>query len=167
MNRRSVSGITAIAALAALTSSALSQQSFKEQVTGAWILVSNDNTAPDGKQRQLFGPDPQGILILDASGHYAQTQMRADRPKFAINNRLQGTAEENKAIVQGTVAFYGTWTFDEATKVLTMRLDASLFPNQVGEVSKRPITINGDEMRMNVPAPGAGGTTVSVYRRAK
>ena len=96
-----------------------------------------------------------------------QTQMRADRPKFAINNRLQGTAEENKAIVQGTVAFYGTWTAGEDSKVLTMRLDASLFPNQVGEESRRPITIIADEMTMNVPAPGAGGTTVSVYRRAK
>jgi hypothetical protein len=41
--------------------------------------------------------------------------MRRDRPEFAINNRLQGTAEENKAIVQGTVAFYGTWTVDETT----------------------------------------------------
>ena len=140
--------------------------SFKQQVTGAWILISNDNTAPDGTKRQLFGPNPQGILILDASGS-AQTQMRADRPKFAISNRLQGTAEENKAIVQGTVAFYGTWTVDEASKVLTMRLNASLFPNQVGEVSRSPIVIIGDEMTMNVPSPGAGGTTVSVYQRAK
>ena len=56
----------------------------KENTAGAWMLVSNDNTAPDGTKRQLFGPDPQGILILDPSGHYAQTQMRADRPKFAV-----------------------------------------------------------------------------------
>jgi hypothetical protein len=167
MKRVGIFGTTAIVVFLLLPSSARSQQSFKEQVTGAWMLVSNDNTAPDGSRRQLFGPNPQGILILDASGRYAQTQMRADRPNFAINNRLQGTAEENKAIVQGTVAFFGTWVVDEATKVLTMRLDASLFPNQVGEVSKRPITINGDEMTMNVPAPGAGGTTVSVYRRAQ
>jgi hypothetical protein len=167
MNKLDIVGTTTIAAIMFLTGNAQSQQSFKQQLSGAWILVSNDNTAPDGTKRQLFGPNPQGILILDASGHYAQTQMRADRPKFAISNRLQGTAEENKAIVQGTVAFYGTWSADEDSKVLTMRLDASLFPNQVGEVSRRPITIIGDEMTMNVPAPGAGGTTVSVYRRAK
>src|SRR5215207_4883772 len=104
--------LSAVAMLAIWPGVALSQQSFKQQITGAWILVSNDNTAPDGTTRQLFGANPQGILILDASGHYTQTQMRADRPKFAINNRLQGTADENKAIVQGTVASYGTWIVD-------------------------------------------------------
>ena len=109
-----------------------------------------------GRIANCLVPTRKEFLILDASGHYAQTQMRADRPKFAINNRLQGTAEENKAIVQRTVAFFGTWTVDEASKVLTMRLDASLFPNQVGEISKRPITIVGDEYDNERSSSGRG-----------
>src|SRR5215213_7481232 len=89
----------------------------------------------------------EGSLILDSSGRYAQMQMRSDRPKFESNNRLQGTADENSAIVHGTVAFFGTWSVDEATKTLIMKLDESMFPNQVGEVSRRPVILNGDEMR--------------------
>jgi hypothetical protein len=35
---------------------------------------------------------------------------RADLPKFAANNRNVGTPEENKAIVQGSFAYFGTYT---------------------------------------------------------
>src|SRR6476620_9820990 len=81
MNRRSVFSLSAITALglAFLPGSAVSQQkSLKEQLLGVWVLVSNANTLPDGSKRELWGPNPKGILILDASGRYAQTQMRAD-----------------------------------------------------------------------------------------
>ena len=74
----SLSAITVLG-LALTSGSAVSQQkSLKEQLTGAWTLVSNDNVAPDGSRRQLYGPNPKGILILDASGRYAQIYVRAD-----------------------------------------------------------------------------------------
>src|SRR5262245_40556908 len=69
MNRTFVLRLSAIAALglALLPGSALTQQqSLKQQLVGAWTLVSNDNTLPDGTKRQLFGPNPKGILIFDA-----------------------------------------------------------------------------------------------------
>ena len=106
MNRGSIVSIFATTALglALLPGSAGGQQkSLKEQLVGVWTLVSNENTLLDGTKRQLFGPDPRGILIIDASGRYAQIQVRPDRPKFKVNNRLEGTAEENRAVVHATV----------------------------------------------------------------
>src|SRR5215210_9518119 len=128
--------LLAVLCLQIALSSPAEAQWLAKQITGAWILESNENTLPDGTKRQLFGPDARGILILDSSGRYAQMQMRSDRPKFQSNNRLQGTADENSAVVHGTVAFFGTWSVDEATNTLIMNLDESMFPNQVGEVSK-------------------------------
>ena len=112
MNRRGILSIAATAGLglALVPGIAVSQQkSLKEQLVGTWTLVSNDNVAPDGTKRQLFGANPKGILILDSGGRYALVQMRPDRPKFAANNRLQGTPEENKAAQEGAVATFGTW----------------------------------------------------------
>jgi hypothetical protein len=170
MNRRHILSLSMITALglALLPGSALAQQkSLKEQLTGIWTLVSNDSTAPDGTKRQLFGANPKGILILDASGRYAQIYMRPDVPKFKANNRLEGTSEENKAVVQGTVAQFGTWSVDEAGKILTVRAEGNMFPNLVGTDSKRSVTVEGDELKMSNPAPGSGGRTESVFKRAK
>src|SRR5882672_3134436 len=110
MNRRYILSLSAATALglALLPGSAIGQQKpLKEQLTGTWTIISNDNVAPDGTKRQLFGPNPKGILVLSANGQYAQIIVRPDTPKFKINNRLQGTPEENKAAVHGTTATFG------------------------------------------------------------
>jgi hypothetical protein len=100
MNRRSILGISAMTtlALALLPSSSIAQQkSLKEQIIGTWVIVSSDSTAPDGSKLQVFGPDPKGILVFDASGQTVQIIVNPGGPKFKINNRLTGTPEENTA----------------------------------------------------------------------
>jgi hypothetical protein len=67
MNRCTILNLCAVTALglALLPDSAASQQrSLKEQLVGSWTIVSNDNVAPDGTKRQIFGPNPKGIFIL-------------------------------------------------------------------------------------------------------
>jgi hypothetical protein len=69
--------------LAVLPGSTVAQQkALKEQLVGAWTLISNDTIAPDGTKQQDFGANPKGILILDAGGQYALVVGRSDRPKF-------------------------------------------------------------------------------------
>ena len=77
MNSRTVLGVMTSMVLCTgivLSSSfaTAQQKSLKEQLIGTWTIVSNDNVAPDGTKRQLFGPNPKGILVLAANGHYAQ-----------------------------------------------------------------------------------------------
>ena len=63
MNRRTLIGLTTAALLCTgvvfSARQAPAQKSLKEQVAGTWLLVSVDNTAPDGKKSQIFGPKPQ------------------------------------------------------------------------------------------------------------
>ena len=62
-----------------------------KDLIGTWTLESDTNTAPDGRTVQPFGPNPAGIAIFDSNGHFAIINSRSDLPKFAANNRMQGT----------------------------------------------------------------------------
>jgi hypothetical protein len=170
MNRRSILQLFAMPALglALLSGGAVSQQkSLKQQLVGTWTLVSNDNVAPDGTKRQIFGPHPKGIMILDADGRYALIAVNPARPKFKGNTRLDGTPEENKAAIAGTVASFGTWSVDEATNTLITLIDGNLFPNDEGREQRRLVTLEGDELKQVNLNPGSGGRAEIVFRRAK
>ncbi|HEV8680230.1 MAG TPA: lipocalin-like domain-containing protein, partial [Stellaceae bacterium] len=86
MNILRMSGITLLACAVLTGNAAAQQKTLKEQLAGAWTLVSWDVTAKDGTKRQDFGPNPKGTLILDASGRYAVVQSRPDRPKFKVSD---------------------------------------------------------------------------------
>jgi Lipocalin-like domain len=172
MNRRSVIRLSTVTALglAILPSSAPAQQkSLKEQLVGTWLLVSAETTNADGSKLMPFGPNPKGILVMDANGHYVSLNVASGLPKVASNNRMTETADENKAIAQGSLASYGTYTVNEAEKMVTLHLDGSTFPNWAGTEQKRPIkSVSGDDLVYINPAPTTGaGATVLTYKRAK
>ena len=88
MHRRNMLSISAITALgfALMPGNAVSQQkSLKDQLVGAWTLVSTKYKFPDGTMVDTFGSNPRGILIFDASGRVAFIAMRGSLPKFAAN----------------------------------------------------------------------------------
>ena len=171
MNRRDILSTSAITVLglAVLAGSAAAQQkTLKEQLVGTWTLVANDNVAPDGTKRQIFGPNPKGILMLDANGRFAQVSVNPSRPKFKGSTRLDGTPEENKAVVAGTVASFGTWSVNEADKTMVIRPDGNIYPNAEGIDQRRTVvSITGDEFKYVNPTSTAGGSTEAVYRRVK
>src|SRR5262249_4001684 len=147
MDRHRISQLSVITVmgLALLPDGAVSQQrSLKEQLVGNWTIVSNDNVALDGTKRQIFGPNPKGIFILGADGRYALVVVNPARPKFQGATRLDGTPEENKAAIAGTVASFGTWSSDEATNTLVTTPEGDLFPNAEGRDQRRIIALAGD-----------------------
>ena len=56
-----------------------------KRLVGTWSLVSTDNTNPDGSKSDIYGPNPQGMLIFDKTGHYSLIIVRSDLPKFAAS----------------------------------------------------------------------------------
>jgi Lipocalin-like domain len=143
------------------------RKSDKEQLVGSWILVSL--TAGDGaKQTMPYGPNPKGTMMVDANGRFSITVVRSDLPRFASDNRMTGTPEENMAIVQGCIAYFGTYSIDEATHVITVNVEGSTFPNFDGGTQTRILSFNRDEMTYLNPTPSMGGGTAKVtYRRAR
>ena len=139
----------------------------KDQIVGAWTYVSVDTVRPDGSRTPMFGTNPQGLVIFDANGFYALVNARADQPKFAANSRMEGTSEENKAVVQGSIAHFGKYTVNETDKTITFQIATSTFPNWNGVEQKRPFTIAGDELKWTTPVASGGGTGEIVLKRAK
>ena len=171
MNRFGVLSLGAVTGvgLALLSGTALGQQkSLKEQIVGSWTYVSADTVAPDGKRTSTFGPNPAGLTIFGSDGRYVSLVVRNDVPKFAAISRAAGTAEENKAVVQGGIATFGRYAINEADHTLILNIERSSYPNWNGTEQKRPLTIAGDELKYVVPAASAGGGRGEVVlRRAK
>jgi len=172
MNRLNTLTLTTIAllflAVALPSGEALSQQkTLKEQVVGTWTSVSNDTVRPDGSRVPNYGPNPQGLAIFDSNGHYILLVARAGVPKFASGSRTESTPEENKAVVQGSIAHFGKYTIDEADKTITFHIETSTFPNWNGTVQKRPFTVMEDELKWTTPSSGGGGSAEVVMHRSK
>jgi len=129
---------------------AIAQQSpapAQRQFVGTWSLVSIHYVEKDGRKVEPFGPGAEGMLVFDAGGSFATQVMAANRPRFASNNRMIGTPEENKAVSQGVVAYFGTYTVDESNHVVTLHIEQSSFPNWNGTDQQRRFAFTADELR--------------------
>jgi hypothetical protein len=130
-----------------------------KSLVGAWTVVQVGDT---------YGKDPKGRLIFDPGGRYVLTITRADLPKFAANSRLKGTADENRAVVGGSISHFGRYKVNEKDKTLTLDIESSTYPNWNGTTQTRPFTLVKDELRYKVAAPSAGGQPGEVvWRRIK
>jgi hypothetical protein len=145
--------------------SAARAQSARDLV-GTWELVSGI-TEKDGKKSETFGANAKGILIFDATGRFSIVFIAAGLPKFASNNRSQGTADENKAIVGGSIAQFGTYVVNEADKSFTFRVVRSTFPNREGTELRLAFTVSADDLMFTDPHSSAGGAGTVTWKRAK
>jgi hypothetical protein len=144
-------------------------QSSKEQIVGAWTLVSADSVRPEGSRAAAFGPNPRGIMIFSHDGYFALVQMRAELPRIAANSRDKGTPEENKAIVEGSIAYFGTYSINEAEKVMTLKLAGTTYSNLLGGGDQKRIitSLTPDELKFTNPRNPSGATLEVGWKRAK
>jgi Lipocalin-like domain len=154
-----------LALLACLGTAAATAAQTAKDLIGTWKLVSDVNTASDGGKIEPFGPTPEGMAIFDSDGHFAIVVLRPDLLKFTSNNRMQGTPEENKAIVQGSIGFFGMYAV--AGGVLVQHIEGGTWPSWRGTDQKRTITsFAGDEQTWTTVA-SFGGKSELRWRRVK
>jgi hypothetical protein len=139
-----------------------------QQIQGSWVLVSAYNDR-DGKKTEVFGPTPRGSMILAPDGSFSMILMSASLPKFASNIRLKGTAKEYQAVVQGSLAYFGTYKVaDEKENKVTLNIEKSTFPNWDGQEQSRSMTVIGDEMMfISTTTTLGGGTNYLSWKRFK
>jgi Lipocalin-like domain len=169
MRTSKVSSLVAFLGTAVLSTGIGAQPSpadLRQQMVGTWLLAEQW-VEQDGRKIQRFGTNPKGIAFYDGRGRFSTIILRSDLPKFASNNAMTGTADENKAIVQGSNATYGTWSVSDQDGSLTSQVDASTFPGWDGQTQRRSVAIVGDEMKICVPGAQIGGTACAIWKRAK
>ena len=72
-------------------------------------------------------------------------------------------------MVQGSIAYFGTYLINEADKVITAKIEGSTFANMVGGPDQKRIitSLTADELEFTNPASTSGATLELVWRRAK
>ena len=151
----------------ALSTSAPGLAAGKNLVAGTWIMVSAQAN-PEGENKPLFGPHPNGLLIFTPDLHFADVLTNPDVPKFASSDRAEGTDAENKAVVARDLALYGTYTVDEQGHFSTEHVIASTFPNWNGldrDTSTIKETVEADTLTERLQDLG-GPQIVIVWKRA-
>lgn len=154
----------------ALSGAAFAQQkTAKEQIVGAWTLVAVTSEMDDGKNGEPFGPAPKGVIIFSNDGHFSLFQSRAEIPKIGANDRAKATPEEAQSIVASSIAYYGTYSIDENTKVMVVNLAASTYANVAAIPNqKRTITLlTSDELKFDNPRTPNGMTLRTIWKRAE
>jgi Lipocalin-like domain len=119
--------------------------SLKDRLVGHWQLVS---VTVNGATP--YGANPQGSMILDAGGHFSIIVISA------------GDARN--------IAYFGTYTVDDASKSVTMHVDGSSGgsgQSAGGRDLKRLVALNGDELTVSSDRPaGAPGGATLTWKRA-
>src|SRR5262249_6250088 len=158
-----------VAAVSLLPSSLSAQHSLKDQLLGAWSLVTVIGEGPDGSKVEVFGANPKGIIIFTREGFFSLFQSNAEVPKIAANDRAKATEEEATAVIRASIAYYGNYSVNEAEKTLSVRIDGSTFANLIGGPAQRRliISLTSEALGFTNPRTPAGVTLQTVWKRAK
>jgi hypothetical protein len=158
MTRRGLLASLAMTAFAiAFAASDASAQTPKD-IVGTWTLVSAGDA---------YEPNAKGSLIFEPNGRFSVILMRGNLPKYASSNRTRGTPAEYKTTVEGSLAYFGTYSVSGTD--LNFHIEGSTFPNWTGSDQKRiNLAITGDELKYTQPNPSGGGAPAQlVWMRAK
>ena len=131
------------------------QKPLKDLLVGTWLQVSVDVMSTDGTRRALFGDNPKGIVIYTNDGYFSLMQARTNLPKLASGRPATATLDEAKAVVVGSIAYFGRYSLDEASKVLSVDIQASTFANQVGDPTEKRTITSLTDSELSLPDPGS------------
>jgi hypothetical protein len=163
-----IAALTLVGVVASKNPTYSQQQSLKQQLVGSWTFVVTAAHQKDGTRADVFGPNPNGVLMFHPDGHFALINTRPGRAKYASGNRLQGTPEEFRETVLGSIAYFGTYSVDEEKKQFVLQVKGSTFPDYEGGEQVRPFAIVGDELRSINSNPSQGGSPLDlVLKRLK
>ncbi|CDZ67296.1 lipocalin-like domain-containing protein [Neorhizobium galegae] len=151
-----------------ISSSAFAQTAAENQVVGTWRMISA-TIDPGGKNVPAYGENPDGLLVFTPDMHFVEVLTDADIPRFASNARGEGTDDENRMAMSGSIAFFGTYTVDEKGEFSGNIVQGATFPNWIGSVRTRDdltLVVTGDRMTENFRRPE--GTEIRIeFQRVK
>ncbi|WDD93913.1 lipocalin-like domain-containing protein [Burkholderia sp. FERM BP-3421] len=134
-------------------------------LAGTWTLVAADVEHPDGTRGRDYGSDPRGLLLIDAHGNYSLQIFKAERERFASNDKAAGTAAEYRDALLGASTHYGTITVNPVEHTLTFSIRDAVFPNWQGQQQTRTYELIGKELSYRVTPRPNGDVPISVWKR--
>lgn len=122
---------------------------------------------PDGSKRLVFGPDSKGVNVYTADGRFYVLFVHNDLPKITARDRTKATADEARAIVAGSIGYFGSYNVDEASKMIVYRVEGTTLVNMLGVEQRRLIVLlTAEELRYRNPGASTGAQIDVALRRA-
>jgi hypothetical protein len=133
-----------------------------DQLLGSWDLVSYQLELDTGRIVHPLGEDAIGLILYTPQHRMSVNIMRPGRATWASPNPAAGTESEITEAAAGYLAYGGSFAVDESLFVVEHYVDVSLFPNWIGDVQKRFVDLNGEELVLESPViTDAAGTSVT------
>lgn len=169
--RHSISAILfGLCALSGVAASAEDLQGAAGLV-GTWRLVSFEDVE-NGKTIREFGNKPLGLFIYTADGHVAIQIANPANPRCVAPSKRSGpggkvdpsvptcSPEQAQSLLEGYVAYWGTYTVDAAAGVVIHHVVSDLSNGYAGTDQRRPFRLEGDRLVI-----GDGKTWTRVLER--
>ena len=126
-----------------------STPSLSERLVGTWKVVTHqERKSPEEKWKDAYGSDPRGYLMYDQTGHMSVQITRVPRPRFT-GREGDPTPDEALDVVYGYLAYFGTFSVNEKTGVITDHVESGLWPDYIGTDQERPATLEGDRLTLS------------------
>jgi hypothetical protein len=140
----------------------------RDGLVGAWTFVSVVSQTDDGRRGEPFGANPQGIIIFSPDGRFSLFQSSRNVPRLAANDRARATPEEAMAVVRESIAYFGSYTVNEAAREFSLTIEGSTYTNLMGATPQRRIVtaLTATELAFSNPRTPSGVTLHTVWRRA-
>jgi hypothetical protein len=140
VNRILTLGATVLSLAFAATQAPAQQKSFKEAITGAWIVTSVFDEYPSGEKRDNWGGPVKGQITFGRTGRFTQilvgptvASMKSDDPR------------KPDAM---TVAYYGTYSVDEAGKKINAKIEAATYSARANTDTSWTVEGSGDTLTL-------------------
>ena len=114
-------------------------QSMKSEIVGSWQLISVVDQYDSGERVNNWG-SAKGNMTFDAGGRFSQIIIGDAQPALK-------TADPRKPDAP-VVAYYGTYTVDEAKKTLAVNIEAASWSARVGASFPSSVEVKDGVMKM-------------------
>lgn len=134
-------------------------------LVGTWGLESREDYDREGRRiiDPVLGADPLGMTSF-APGHFAAQFMnrrRSASPAPGMASATPAAFANNSRAVDGYDAYFGTYTVDAAAGTITVTLEGSVAPANVGLTLTRDVRVMGDRLLIRLATTAVDGTPIT------
>ena len=139
----------------------------RDELIGTWKLERWETRYDDGRLIHPMGDDAVGFLVYAADGYMAATLSRRDRPGFTSGEMLSADEAEKARAWDSYFSYVGRYEVGDGK--VTHHIEASQYPNWVGDAQVRLMRLDGDRLELSTPPQNSRRgrqTSHLIWRRA-
>jgi len=156
-------GIAVLTAIRPIIGEQREESELRSRFAGEWKLVSCERKASDGTLTYPYGDKPVGRITYEKAGRMSVQIMRPGRSQAAGRTLREASVDVLREVVDGYIAYFGTFGVDPASRTVVHHVQACLVPSWVGTTLKR--TYEFEDNRLILTAESEDGTLRLTWQR--